>query len=41
MSIFFGRFVVGMAIKYGGLRGKEVRVIGKNRSSLGEEGTIQ
>jgi hypothetical protein len=31
----------GMAIKYAGLRGKEVRVIGKNRSSLGEEGTIQ
>jgi hypothetical protein len=31
----------GMAIKYAGLRGKEVRMIGKNRSSLGEEGTIQ
>jgi hypothetical protein len=32
-----------MAIKYAGLRGKEVRVIGKNRSSLGEpeENTIQ
>ncbi len=28
-------------IKYAGLRGKEVRVIGKNRSSLGEDGTIQ
>ena len=33
--------LLGMAIKYAGLRGKEVRVIGKNRSSLGEEGTIQ
>ena len=32
---------VGMAIKYAGLRGKEVRVIGKNRSSLGEEDKIQ
>jgi hypothetical protein len=30
-----------MAIKYAGLRGKEVRVIGKNRSTLGEEGKIQ
>jgi len=29
--------LLGMAIKYAGLRGKEVRVIGKNRSSLGEE----
>jgi hypothetical protein len=26
-----------MAIKYAGLRGKEVRVIGKNRSTLDEE----
>ena len=33
--------LLGMAIKYAGLRGKEVRVIGRNRSSLGEEGTIQ
>ena len=33
--------LLGMAIKYAGLRGKEVRVIGKNRSSLGEDGTIQ
>jgi hypothetical protein len=32
--------LLGMAIKYAGLRGKEVRVIGKNRSSLGEEATI-
>jgi hypothetical protein len=33
--------LLGMAIKYAGLRGKEVRVIGKSRSSLGEDGTIQ
>jgi hypothetical protein len=33
--------LLGMAIKYAGLRGKEVRVIGKNRSALGEDGTIQ
>jgi hypothetical protein len=35
--------LLGMAIKYAGLRGKEVRVIGTNRSSLGEpeEDTIQ
>ena len=33
--------LLGMAIKYAGLRGKEVRVIGRNRSSLGEEDTIQ
>jgi len=33
--------LLGMAIKYAGLRGREVRVIGKNRSSLGEDGTIQ
>ena len=33
--------LLGMAIKYAGLRGKEVRVIGKNRSALGEEDTIQ
>jgi len=26
--------LLGMAIKYAGLRGKEVRVIGKDRSSL-------
>src|SRR5450755_4632954 len=32
--------LLGMAIRYAGLRGKEVRVIGKNWSSLGEEGTI-
>jgi hypothetical protein len=33
--------LLGMAIKYAGLRGKEVPVIGKNRSSLGEEERIQ
>ena len=33
--------LLGMAIKYAGLRGKEVRVIGKNRSSIGEEDIIQ
>ena len=30
--------LLGMAIKYAGLRGKEVRVIGRNRSSLGRGG---
>jgi hypothetical protein len=33
--------LLGMAIKYAGLRGKEVRVIGKNRSSLCAEEKIQ
>ena len=33
--------LLGMAIKYAGLRGREVRVIGKNRSSLGEGEKIQ
>ena len=33
--------LLGMAIKYAGLRGKEVRVIGKNRSSFGKEDSIQ
>jgi hypothetical protein len=33
--------LLGMAIKYAGLRGKEVRVIGKNRSTLGEADIIQ
>ena len=33
--------LLGMAIKYAGLRGKEVRVIGKNRGSFGEEDRIQ
>jgi len=30
-----------MAIKYAGLRGKEVRVIGKNRTSFAEEERVQ
>jgi hypothetical protein len=33
--------LLGMAIKYAGLRGKEVHVIGRNRSTLGEDDTIQ
>jgi len=33
--------LLGMAIKYAGLRGKEVRVIGINRSSFAEEERIQ
>jgi hypothetical protein len=33
--------LLGMAIKYACLRGKEVRVIGKNHSTLGEDSTIQ
>jgi hypothetical protein len=33
--------LLGMAIKYAGLRGKEVRVIGKNRQTLGEEDRVQ
>jgi hypothetical protein len=33
--------LLGMAIKYAGLRGKEVRVIGKNRSTLSEEDKIR
>jgi len=33
--------LLGMAIKYAGLRDKEVRVIGKNRSSLSEDERIQ
>jgi hypothetical protein len=33
--------LLGMAIKYAGLRGKEVRVLGKNRSTLGEDVSIQ
>jgi len=33
--------LLGMAIKYAGLRGKEVRVIGTNRSSFAEEERIQ
>jgi len=33
--------LLGMAIKYAGLRGKEVRVMGKNRSSHAEEERVQ
>jgi hypothetical protein len=33
--------LLGMVIKYAGLRGKEVRVIGRNRSSFAEEERIQ
>src|ERR1700690_1549581 len=33
--------LLGMAIKYAGLLGKEVRVIGRNRSSFAEEERIQ
>jgi sulfite reductase beta subunit-like hemoprotein len=33
--------LLGMAIKYAGLPGKEVRVIGKNRSSFAEQERIQ
>jgi hypothetical protein len=32
--------LLGMTIKHTGLRGKDVRVIGKNRNTLGE-GTVQ
>jgi hypothetical protein len=32
--------LLGMAIKYAGLRGKEVRVMGKNRQTL-EADTVQ
>ena len=33
--------LLGMAIKYAGLRGKEVRVIGRNRSSFAQEERVQ
>jgi hypothetical protein len=33
--------ILGMAIKYAGLCGKEVRVIGKNRQTVGEEHKLQ
>jgi hypothetical protein len=32
--------LLGIAIKYAGLRGKEVQVIGRDRGTLGEDGTI-
>jgi hypothetical protein len=33
--------LLGMAIKYAGLRGREVHVIGKNRGSFAEEERVQ
>jgi hypothetical protein len=33
--------LLGVAINYSGLRGKEVRVIGKNRSSFAEEEKVR
>ena len=33
--------LLGMAIKCAGLRGKEVRVIGKNRSTIDEKERVQ
>ncbi len=33
--------LLGMVIKHAGLRGKEVRVIGRNRQTLGQGDTIQ
>ena len=33
--------LLGMAIKYAGLCGKEVRVIGTNRQTVGEERKLQ
>jgi hypothetical protein len=33
--------LLGMAIKYAGLRGKEVRVVRRNQSSFAEEERIQ
>jgi hypothetical protein len=32
--------LLGMAIKYAGLCGKEVQVIGKNRQTVGEQGSV-
>ena len=32
--------LLGMAIKYAGLSGKEVQVIGRNRQAVGEEGSL-
>ena len=32
--------LLGMAVKYAGLCGKEVRVIGKNRQSVGAESKV-
>jgi hypothetical protein len=33
--------LLGMAVKYAGMCGKEVRVIGKNRQTAGEESKVQ
>lgn len=33
--------LLGMAIKYAGLRGKEVRIIGKNRSTIEDVESVQ
>jgi len=33
--------LLGMVVKYAGLCGKEVRVIGKNRQTVGEEHKLQ
>jgi hypothetical protein len=32
--------LLGMAIKYAGLSGKEVQVIGRNRQTVGEQGSV-
>ena len=32
--------LLGMAVKYAGLCGKEVRVIGKNRQTVGEQSRV-
>jgi hypothetical protein len=32
--------LLGMAIKYAGLSGKEVQVIGSNRQTVGEQGSV-
>ena len=32
--------LLGMAIKYAGLCGKEVQVVGKNRQTVGERGSV-
>lgn len=33
--------LLGMAVKYAGLCGKEVQIIGKNRQTVGEQGSVQ
>ena len=33
--------LLGMAIKYAGLCGKEVQIVGKNRQTVGEQGSVQ